>query len=257
MRKELSFIFTAVSSISVISVLTNPDIPTGGWVINSAFTQDSYLARLADTLGLTVLSVDYRLAPEHPFPTPNHDCVDAALYVLGNDAFVRSFNDEPRLFFAGESAGAQLAITTILDLRDTHGVDVQRKVAGLSLSFGQYDLSGTPSMKNYTGKVFVTREDGYKYVEVYAKGVPDLKDPKISPLYAQDLTKLPCALFLVGTADIMLDDSVFMAAKWDLAGNGTLLKVIPEAAHGFTWFPVGDLSEEGIGELVSFIKRFL
>lgn len=170
---------------------------------------------------------------------------------------MKSACDEPRLFIAGESAGAQLALTAALALRNTHHVDVKGKIAALVLSFGQYDLSGTPSLKNYSARVLVTREDAYKYAETYTKDVTDLKNPKVSPLYEPDLSKLPPALFLVGTADIMLDDSVFMAARWDLAGNRASLKVVAEAAHGFTWFPLGEVSEEGLEEIFHFVKALL
>ncbi|EXL66750.1 hypothetical protein FOPG_17093 [Fusarium oxysporum f. sp. conglutinans race 2 54008] len=228
----------------------------GGWVINSAYSQDLYLRRLANELGLTIVSVDYRLAPEHPFPTPNQDCVDAVLYALSDEGIAR-LDGGSLMFIAGESAGAHLAVCTVLALRDTYKVDVASRISGLVLGFGQYDLSGTPSMRNYDGGVLVTREDCLTFVQAYLGSESDLKDPEISPLYARDLSRLPPALFLVGTADLMIDDSVFLASRWDLAGNGTSLKIVQEAAHGFTWLPLGDVSEEGLGEIFTFVNNFL
>lgn len=137
----------------------------------------------------------------------------------------------------GESAGAQLAICTVLALKQINKIDVKSKVPWLVLSFGQYDLSGTPSMHNYKRNVLVSKADGIEFTKAYLGNKPhDLRNPQISPLFAdiKDLKDMPAALFLVGDEDIMVDDSVFMAARWSLAGNEAVLKVVRAAGHGFT-----------------------
>jgi len=100
----------------------------------------------------------------------------------------------------------------------------------VNLVFGVYDLSLTPSQ---------VERGATRFRDVYLPGVAvaDRKDPGISPLYA-DLSGLPPALFTVGTADYLFDDSVFMAARWRTSGNDADLRLYPECPHGFTGFPV-------------------
>lgn len=112
-------------------------------------------------------------------------------------------------------------------------------------------------MHNYKRNVLVSKADAIEFGNTYlGNKAHDLKNPQISPLYAdiKDLRDMPSALFLVGDEDIMVDDSVFMAGRWSLAGNEAVLKVVRGAAHGFTWFPLGEVTEEGMGEIEGFIK---
>jgi acetyl esterase/lipase len=80
-------------------------------------------------------------------------------------------------------------------------------------------------------------------------------DPAVSPLYA-DLTGLPPALFTVGTADHLLDDSLFMAARWEAYGNDAELAVYPDGIHGFTGFPMA-LAKRANERIDAFMERFL
>jgi len=110
----------------------------GGWTIGAADLQDPYLWELAQQTRLTVASVEYRLAPEHPYPAGPDDCERAALW------FLDSFGG--RLTIGGESAGAHLAVVSLLRLRDRHGIS-PRAFAAANLVFGAYDLTGTPSRR--------------------------------------------------------------------------------------------------------------
>ena len=99
---------------------------------------DSRNVLLADTAGIAVVSVDYRLAPEHPWPAAPDDCETAALWLAGQAE--DSFGTD-RLMIGGASAGATLAVTTLLRLRDRGHL---QPFAGAVLQFGAYDLSGLP-----------------------------------------------------------------------------------------------------------------
>jgi acetyl esterase/lipase len=95
----------------------------GGWTLGAADEQDPWLDRIADACGLTCISVEYRLAPEHPYPAAHDDCEAAALWVLGEGA--RRFGAR-LLTIGGESAGAHLAVATLVRLRERHGLTPSR-----------------------------------------------------------------------------------------------------------------------------------
>jgi acetyl esterase len=198
------------------------DIHGGGFFMDSAARNDARNARLADALGITVVSVEYRLAPEHPWPAAPDDCETAALWLVGpgGEAFGAG-----RMLIGGASAGATLATTTLLRLRDRGLVD---PIVGAVLQYGAYDLSGrSPGGRLYADEWFI---------QAYAGHVPDRTDPDVSPLYG-DLRGLPPTLLLVGTLDVLLEDNLAMAARLSAAGNDVDLRVFPESMHGFTSHP--------------------
>jgi len=198
------------------------DIHGGGFYLGSAARSDSRNAVLADALGMAVVSIDYRLAPEHPWPAAPDDCETAAWWLLEH---AEAEFGTLRLLIGGASSGANLAMTTLLRLRDSGQV---QPFAGAVLQFGAYDLSGrSPSGQLYAGEWFIT---------AYAGHVADRTNPDVSPLYG-DLRGLPPALLIVGTLDILLEDTLAMAARLSAAGNEVDLRVFPESPHGFTSLP--------------------
>lgn len=223
----------------------------GGWVLGGCDQQDVLLQRLADEAHVAVASVEYRLAPEHPFPAAPDDCVAAALWVLEHAA------DEwgtDRVVIGGESAGAHLAATTLLRVRDEHGST--GAIAAANLVFGAYDLSMTPSQRLWGDQNLVLSTPIMEwFCDHFLPGTsPERRrEPDVSPLYA-DLSGLPPALFTVGRRDPLLDDSLFMAARWRAAGNETSLSVYPEAIHGFVAFPT-EIGRASVAEQIAFIAR--
>lgn len=208
----------------------------GGWVLGSCDEQDDRLWALVEATGLCVASVDYRLAPEHPYPAGPDDCEDAAVWLL--ERGLTELRVPDRIAIGGESAGAHLAVTTLLRLRDRHGVSGAFQAANLDC--GVYDLSGTPSNRRRSDRhPMLSAQDRTWFARSFIgeRGLEELRDPDLSPLYA-DLHDLPAALFTVGDLDPLLDDSLFMAARWQSAGNRAELRVWPESLHGFTAFPI-------------------
>lgn len=222
----------------------------GGWVLGGADMQDPMLERIADNTGQAVVSVEYRLAPEHPYPAGPDDCEAAAIWLVENAR--REFGTDA-LTIGGESAGGHLTAVTILRLRDRHGYTGFR---GANIVYGAFDLSMTPSQRQFGDTRLVLRTiDMVQFYNAFLPTITDRRMPDISPLYANLKTLCP-ALFTVGTRDALLDDTLFMHARWVAAGNDAELAIHPGGAHGFTLFP-NDLSRAATARMDLFLNRVL
>jgi acetyl esterase/lipase len=227
----------------------------GGWAMGAADMQDPLLWGIVESTGLCAVSVDYRLAPEHPYPAGPDDCEDAALWLLEHG--VELLRVPRRLTIGGESAGAHLSVVTLLRLRD-HGIRDAFRAA--NLVFGVFDLSGTPSRLAWGDRELVLSDGTMTwFTNLFTPGLDTdgRRNPDVSPLYA-DLRGLPPALFTVGTLDPLLDDTLFMHARWQSAGNRAELRVYEEAVHGFIAFPIGAAraaNEEAHGFLRDAVGR--
>jgi acetyl esterase len=222
----------------------------GGFVTGSPEMTDLLHETLSKDLDLAFVSVDYRLAPEHPYPAGPDDCEAAALWLLEH---AERELGSARLLIGGESAGAHLAACTLLRMRDRH--DAVDRFCGANLVFGIYDLGGTPSQRGVPERPdLLTAELIEYFADLFTSGrsPEQRRDPDISPLYA-DLRGLPPALFTVGAVDHLVDDTLFMAARWELAGNDTELLVYPEGPHGCIGMP--SVLERWFPQLTDFLRR--
>ncbi len=236
----------------------------GGWVLGAADQQDPWLWQLATGANVAVASVDYRLAPEHPFPAGPDDCEAVARWLLAGGA--AELGSE-RLVIGGESAGAHLSVVTLLRLRngDPSGEDgnggpatgdAAPRFLGANLVFGAYDLGGTPSQRRWGDRNLILSGpivDWFLDCFLPGRSPEQRRDPAVSPLYA-DLSGLPPALFVVGDLDPLLDDSLFMAARWRAAGNDADLAVFPESIHAFSAFPSA-LAARAQAMQIAFVRR--
>jgi acetyl esterase/lipase len=215
----------------------------------------------ANACQLTAISVGYRLAPEEPYPAATDDCFDAAEYLVdhGEQEYGAKL-----LFVAGESAGSCLAALTTFHLmrsRTTH------KLAGLILPFGEFDLTMTlPQVTSFTRPLVINNEALQRFNEAYVPGMStaERRHASISPLY-EDMRalassspnkSLPPALFLCGTEDALLDDTLLMSMKWMIAGGEAVVKIYPGAPHGFTTFP-SKAAEEAAEVTTQFMQEKL
>lgn len=213
------------------------DVHGGGFYMGLAARGDARNSRLAHALQIAVVSVDHRLAPEHPWPAAPEDCETAALWLL--DGAEARFGTA-RLAIGGVSAGATLAMTTLLRLRDR---DLVKPFVGAALQFGTYDLSGqTPAGRRLEDEFFI---------RAYAGHAADRTDPDISPVYG-DLHGLPPTLLVVGSLDILLEDNLVFAARLSAAGGEVDVRVYPESPHGFTLHPTA-MASAALGDIESWL----
>lgn len=218
----------------------------GGWAAGSASRQDEPLLQIARGAGVVAISVEYRLAPEHPYPAAVLD-VEAATGWLAAHA-AEEFGCD-RIVIGGESAGAHLAVLAILRMRDRHGFS---GFAAANLSMGIYDLRLTGGARAWGARRLMLDTPTLRFqIKRFLAGAnPD--DPDVSPLLAEDLTALPPALFTVGTQDPLYEDTVFMYVRWKSAQNKAELLVYPGGMHGFPITPTR-IGSECSEAMVAFI----
>jgi acetyl esterase len=226
----------------------------GGWTFGAHDMQDVSLKLLANETGLCAASIDYRLAPEHPYPAGPDDCEDAVLHLL--DHGTELLDAPARFAIGGESAGAHLAAVTLLRLRDRHGI--KHRITAANLVYGAYDLNGTPSTILWGDRNLVLSTPIVRWFSgnfLPEAGFEQRRDPGISPLYAR-LDDMPPALFSVGTMDCLIDDSLFMSERWRAAGNEAEVAVYPEGVHAFNAFPTA-LARKGNARQFEFLRNAL
>lgn len=225
----------------------------GGMAIGSPELNDDENERLARDLGFTVVSVDYRLAPEHPYPAAIRDGVAVATWLAAHAH--REFGTNA-LLIGGESSGAYLAAMVLLATRDATG---RSPFGAANFVFGVFDWGRSPSQRGFRphdGPDWLTPGSMAQFADFYLPGLVDdeRRDPAISPAFA-DLCALPPALFTVGTLDHMFDDTIMMAARWSAAGNETELAVYPDCGHGFHWFTDTELSRRAVRRIHEFLEQ--
>jgi acetyl esterase len=199
----------------------------GGWICGTADMTASVLKGYAASLSLAIASVDYRLAPEHPYPAPADDCERAARWWV--ERCTKELRLE-RVIISGDSAGAHLAAVTTVRMRQRHG----HEFAGVLLTCGLFDFrNGLPSRMMLEGRRLGPDASHCAYYARAFLPSPELaSEPDVSPLLA-DLKDMPAALFSAATLDPLLDDSLLMHARWRMAGNRAYLAVYRGCPHGF------------------------
>lgn len=233
-----------------------PPFPTvlylhgGGWSVGSPATHAKLARQLCVAAGAVVVNVDYRLAPEHPFPVPLEDCVTAARWTQAN---VHRFGGDPeRLAIAGDSAGGNLSAAVINELRD----DVRFRAA--LLIYGAFDMEA--SWRDYDR--YAPEEDPVLpkqtmklMIDAYLSGGASPSDPRLSPLYG-DLRQFPPSCFLVGGIDPLFGESIAMRDTLQALGRECELHRYADMPHAFMQF---DLPEtvQAIDAGCRFLRRHL
>jgi acetyl esterase len=200
----------------------------GGWVEGSPATHEASCLLLAHLAGVRVISVDYRLAPEHPFPAAADDALAAYVDVASRAAELRA--DPARLAVGGDSAGGNLAAVTAQALRAETAVPAP---AFQLLIYPGLDMSRKHPSRLAFGEGFLLTEEGMTWYE--DQYVPDhgrRADPRVSPLLAPDLSGLPPAHIATALADPLRDEGEAYARRLREAGVPVALQRHPQV-HGF------------------------
>ena len=216
----------------------------GGYVLGSASYYRNLLWRIATATQTQVLCINYRLAPEHPFPAALDDAVGAYRWLLASGV------DPRRTVIMGDSAGGGLALATLLRLRD-NGVVLPAAAVMLS-PWTDLAITGRSYRVNAEADAFLAVGQMKYAAQLYLAGA-DPRTPYASPLYG-DPTGLPRSLIQVGGDEIMLDDSVRIAQKMGAAGTYVELQVWPLMPHAWQLFarflPEGRSAIDKIGAFV-------
>jgi epsilon-lactone hydrolase len=220
----------------------------GGYVTGSPALYRNFTWRLATAVRARVLAIDYRLAPEHPFPAALDDALAASRWLHAGMA------DPQRTAVIGDSAGGGLALALLLRLRDD---GLERPAAAVVLSpWTDLALTGSSFSSNAKSDPMLKPEDAQLFAACYLAGA-DPHDPYASPLYG-DLTGLPPMLIQVGSDEILYDDAVRMAENLRKAGCCVQLEVWARMPHVWHLFaPVMPEAVEAIAQIGAFTDRAL
>jgi len=204
----------------------------GGWVIGSINTHDNVTRYLANASGAIVVSVDYRLAPENPFPAGADDAYAALEWVSEN---AESLGGDPaRIAVAGDSAGGNLSAVVSLRARDRNGP----KVLCQGLIYPATNLSAldTQSHKDFSEGFFLTNEALEWFRSQYVPKPEVRTDPYVSPLLAKDHSNLPPAVVITAQFDPLRDEGEAYAEKLEQAGVPVEFVRFDGMLHGFISF---------------------
>jgi acetyl esterase/lipase len=227
----------------------------GGMVMGSIEDDDGNAARLATELGVTVIAVDYRLAPEHPFPLPVEDCYSVALWILEHDHELDI--DLSHSIIYGGSAGGGLAIATSMALRDR----VNRNFSAVVAPYPMLDHRNLlPSTHRIIDLGAWDREANIESWAWYLGDQSGLEEvhPYAAPLHAEDLSNLPEIFIDVGDMDLFVDEDFEMVMRLISAGVTVEFHCYPGAYHACELFaPEARLSQAIWRNRFDFLKRRL
>ena len=200
----------------------------GGFVLGSLDTHDRVMRLLALDSDAAVIGVDYRLAPEHPFPAPLDDCVAAVRWIRAEAAGLGV--DPDRVVLAGDSAGANLALASLLELRDAGEVD---GISGAALFYGCFwRRLDTPAHARFGNGSWRLGTAEMRWFWQHYLGDPSTPDPRAEPLHA-DLRGLPPLYLTAAALDPLYDDTLELDRRLEAAGVARRLDVYPGLVHGF------------------------
>lgn len=209
----------------------------GGWVIGDILTYTSACINMAELTGRIVYSVDYRLAPEHPFPAGLEDCYRAAAAMFDHPDWLE-LEDISEITLIGESAGGNLAAVVSQMFRD-RGRDIPAKQILLypSTYWDHSEGSHFGSIHTYGSDYGLTAERIEDYITLYEPDPHKRKNPYISPLMAKDLSCQPHTLIITAEFDPLRDEGEAYGDALHRAGNRVRVHRIRDAVHGFIAYP--------------------
>jgi acetyl esterase len=218
----------------------------GGWVCGDLDTHDQPCRVIAKHADVQVLAVDYRLAPEHPFPAGVEDSVASYAWALDRLAAVGASG----IAVAGDSAGGNLAAVVSQTAKDE---GMQLPVAQLLIYPGADAAKAYPSKKLFGEGFFLTKATMDWYLDTYAPN-PDRHDPRLSPIHAKDLSGLPPTVVTTAAFDPLRDEGEAYAAALRDAGVPVVLRRAPGLVHGY--FNMGGIHRASRRQVLGDVAAF-
>ncbi|MFM8411759.1 MAG: alpha/beta hydrolase [Alphaproteobacteria bacterium] len=223
----------------------------GGWVLGSVDTADVACRALAAAAGCVLVSVDYRLAPEHKFPVPLDDCVAAVRWLAANAAEVGA--DPARIAVGGDSAGGNLSAAVALRLRDEGGPRLAHQLLVYPVTDASFE---TTSYRDNGEGYFLTRPGMEWFWNHYLPSPERARDPFASPLRAPDLGGLPSATVITAEYDPLRDEGEAYAERLREAGVPTRLTRYDGVIHGFFGMvDTLDQANEAVREAAAALRK--
>ena len=225
----------------------------GGWVTESIDNYERICARLASATNHIVVSVEYRLAPEYPFPTGFYDCYMAAKAMFTNRFILNT--DPDKITLIGDSAGGNLAAAVSLMARDQGEFLPKRQILIYPATYNDYtENSPFVSVKENGSDYLLTAGKMQDYIDLYARNEEDKKNPYFAPYIAEDLTNQPDTLILTCEFDPLRDEGEAYGERLKEAGNHVEIHRIKDALHGY--FALG-IKQLHVQESFTYINEFL
>ncbi len=227
----------------------------GGWVTESIENYERICARMSQATGQIVASVEYRLAPEHPFPTGLNDCYAAARALYTNRFLLHT--DPERITIIGDSAGGNLAAAVSLMARDKGEFCPKQQILIYPALGNCYTKeSPFPSVQENGEGYLLTAGKMEDYITLYQSSPKDRQNPYFAPIVAEDLHGMPDTLILTAELDPLRDEGEAYGKKLKEAGNYVEVHRIPEAFHGFFALGIKFLHvQESFVYINKFIRR--
>lgn len=222
----------------------------GGWSIGSLDSHEGVCTALTNRSGAKVFSIDYRLAPENPFPAAVEDSYAALKYVSANALSLDI--DSDKLVVVGDSSGGNLAAVVSIKAKEENGPKIVLQVL-IYPATNMKDLD-TPSYKRFGEGYDLDKGMIMKFLDCYVPDKSNLADPRISPALSKDLKGLPPALFIAAECDPLKDDGKRFAEKLKTAGVPVKYSLYKGVIHGFVSFTTFHAAQKAIKEIADAIS---
>lgn len=227
----------------------------GGWVTGDIDTYTPACARMADLTGCAVASVDYRLAPEHPFPAGLEDCYDVARLLLDEPHRVGAA-DADRIVLVGDSAGGNFAAVISMLLRERGHRPPNRQILLYPVTHWDHDPKTSPfaSVRTHGEDYLLTNTEVEDYFDLYVPDRQQRRDALVAPLVADDLSCQPATLVITAELDLLRDEGEAYGHALADAGNAVRIHRVAGALHGFISLP---RFSQSVQEAYEVINAFL
>ena len=225
----------------------------GGWVTGNIDSYSNVCSLMANQTGHRVISVDYRLAPEYPFPAGLMDCYKVVSEIFLNSHILNANNED--ITIVGDSAGGNLASAVSLMARDRGGFLPSKQILIYPASYYDHGPgSPYPSVVENGTDYLMTSERIQDYMDLYVPNEEDRENPYVAPLLADNLKNQPDTLVITAEFDPLRDEGEAYGKRLKEDGNNVIIHRVKDEIHGFFSNP---LRKDTVNDLYEIINNFL